>query len=53
MFDLCHNIRKYLKYLKVNLNVKENHLSIDFIHNKVYNIFIETREKKEIFNKKI
>jgi len=53
VLDLCHSARKYIKYLEeVNQSIKENHLSIDFICNKIDNISLETREKKEIFNKK-
>ncbi|PKB96241.1 hypothetical protein RhiirA5_435175 [Rhizophagus irregularis] len=52
VLDLCHNARKYIKYLEVNQSVKENHLSVDFIRNKIDNILIEIREKKESFDKK-
>src|SRR6266542_498067 len=48
VLDLCYSARKYIKYLEeVNQSIKENHLSVDFIRNKIDNILIETREKKE------
>jgi hypothetical protein len=53
IFDLCHSLREYIKYLNsVNSQMNANHSENDLIRNVIDNIAIETRESQKIIDKK-